>query len=69
MPWDKAAMWDAVVRLAEVSHSHSSNTQRMMAEKFQTMRQLGMGEPEFPQTVDVSPLIEADTGKLAAYKV
>lgn len=66
--WSQADRWDAIVRLSQVSTSLTSETQRQLASNFDRLSAVGIANFEQPQTVDIKPTIEADTGKLASYK-
>lgn len=68
MPWTQAQQWEAISRLSEISHSFTSTLQRQLAGQFEKMNALGLANIEQPQSVTVTPLIEADTGRLASYK-
>lgn len=53
---------DMVSKFSLISHSVASENLRVFV-KSQQVRELYSPEP-FPTTVDIHPLIEADTGKL-----
>ncbi len=68
MPWTQSERWDAIVRLSQISQSLTSRTQRQLADNFSRLNAVGLANFEQPQTVNVQPTIEADTGRLTNYK-
>lgn len=67
MPSTKAQHWEAIARTSSVSHSFASTLQRELAELHERMEARGLTMPEQPAMVEITPLIEAETGRLANY--
>ncbi|MCA1944756.1 MAG: hypothetical protein LDL30_05665 [Desulfovibrio sp.] len=67
MPWTQAQQWEAISQLSSISNSLASQIQRELATQFSKLHTLGLASTDLPQAVDVTPLIESDTGRLARY--
>lgn len=64
MSFDTPTMWKAIVALADISHSHASNNQRLLSKTYNDLKAIGLASPELPRSVQVHPTIEATTGKV-----
>lgn len=57
-------VWDAIVRMATISHSETSNQQRAIAKARQKLKQNGLGAPEPIRELKARPTIDCDTGRV-----
>ncbi len=64
MSFDRTQMWNAVVSLAQVSHSYTSQNQRILSRVYTNLNAVGLASPALPQTVNIKQTVETTTGKV-----
>ncbi|MGE4299063.1 MAG: hypothetical protein AB7E47_13635 [Desulfovibrionaceae bacterium] len=64
--YTKAQMWDSIERLASISHSVTSNDQRLVHKSYESVKTVSMQDLEPPRQVNVQPVVEQDSGHIVS---